>query len=165
MRRRDTLAMGDRATGREIAERVGVRLLLTPTLVREDGRLSAGYLIENALTGAVLRAREREGADTAGVAALSAGLMREVERDVAESAHEVPAPEALPWVTTASLDALGAYASGSRLSNAGDDAGAKMLARAIAIDSTFGSAKSSLAYLAWFKTTTRRRPNGTPWKR
>ncbi len=151
MRRRDTLSMGDRATGREIAERVGVRLLLTPTLIRGDGRLSAGYRIENTLTGAVLRAREREGADTAAAAALSAGLVREVERDVAESAHEVPAPDALPWVTTASIDALRAYASGSRLSNAGDGAGQKMLARAIAIDSTFGSAKSSLAYMAWFE--------------
>ena len=62
-----------------------------------------------------------------------------------------PRPRALPWVTTASIDALRAYASGSRLSNAGDGAGPKMLQRAVAIDSTFGSAKSSLAYMAWFQ--------------
>ena len=151
MRRRDTMAMGDRATAREVAERVGVRLVLTPTLTRDNGRLSAGYRIENSITGAVLRARELEGADTAPTARLAVGLLRTVDRDVAEAAHQVPAIDALPWVTTASIDALRAYASGNRLSNSTDGSGAKMLARAIAIDSTFGSAKSSLAYLAWFQ--------------
>ena len=151
MRRRDTMAMNDRATAREIAERVGVRLLLTPTLTRAEGRLSAGYRIENSVTGGVLRARELEGADTAAAVRLTVALLRTVDGDVAEAAHQAPAIEGLPWVTTASLPALRAYASGNRLSNSTDGSGAKMLARAIAIDSTFGSAKSSLAYLAWFQ--------------
>lgn len=150
MRRTDTMAPPDRSTAREVAERAGVRLLLVPLVIRGDGRLTLGYRIENTATGEIVRNRQQERAGTALVPALVAGLAGSAERDVSAAASQVPRLEPLPSVTTASLEALRAYASGERLANTGDAAGRVMLRRAIALDTAFASAEATLAYLFWF---------------
>ncbi|MBA3260490.1 MAG: hypothetical protein H0T68_13625 [Gemmatimonadales bacterium] len=150
MRRRDTLAALDQLTAHQVAARAGVRLLLVPSLIRTDGRLTMAYRIENSATGETMRARERGSEAAAHPGPLVGGLVETVERDVSAAAGVVPRLEPLPPVTTASLDALRAYASGVRLSNSGDDAARVMLRRAIALDSTFPAAEAMLAYLAWF---------------
>jgi tetratricopeptide (TPR) repeat protein len=149
MRRTDTLALPDRSTAREVASRAGVRLLLIPSVVRNDGRMTVAYRIENTATGETVRARHRESAGAAPARELVAVLMGSVARDVSAAASQAPRLEPLPAVTTVSLDALRAYASGERLINTGD-AGSTMLLRAIAIDSAFASAQAALAYFFWF---------------
>jgi tetratricopeptide (TPR) repeat protein len=150
MRRTDTMAVPDRPTAREVAARAGVRLLLIPSVVRSDGRVTVAYRIENTATGETVRARHRERAGTALVQALVAGLVESAERDVSAAASQVPRLNPLPTVTTVSLEALRAYASGMRLINTGGDAGPAMLRRAIALDTAFASAEAMLAYSSWF---------------
>ena len=148
MRRTDTLAPSDPSTAREVASRAGVRLLLIPSVVRSDDRVTVAYRIENTATGETVRARQRESAGGRAAREIAA-LMGSVEGDVSALASQVPGLDPLPAVTTASLDALRAYASGERLINTGD-AGKRMLLRAIAIDTAFASAQAALAYFFWF---------------
>jgi tetratricopeptide (TPR) repeat protein len=149
MRRTDTLALPDRSTAREVASRAGVRLLLIPSLVRSDGRVTVAYRIENTATGETVRAGQRESRGAGPTRELVADLMGSVERDVSAAASQVPGLNPLPAVTTASLDALRAYASGERLINTGD-AGKTMLLRAVALDTAFATAEAALAYYHWF---------------
>jgi DNA-binding SARP family transcriptional activator/tetratricopeptide (TPR) repeat protein len=150
MRRADTVAVPDRSTAREIGVRLGVRLLLVPSVVSSEGRLTAGYRVENTATGETVRARHRERGRGTPLPALADGLVGSVEQDVSAAASQVPLLEALPAVTTASLEALRAYASGERLANTGNNAGRLMLRRAVVLDSGFASAEATLAYLSWF---------------
>ncbi len=150
MRRADTLTVPDRPTGREVAMRAGVRLLLVPSVVRSDGQLTVAYRIENVATEETVGARQQQGTGTGPASSLVAGLAESAERDVSRAASQVPRLDPLPAVTTASLEALRAYASGERLSNTGDGTGRAMLRRAVELDTAFASAEATLAYMFWF---------------
>jgi DNA-binding SARP family transcriptional activator len=149
MRRPDTSAIPDEATAREIAARSGLRFVLLLDAARSSDGWSASYQVEDARSGAVLGTGAAAAAGASPQAALDR-LFAAAGRSMATAVGQVTAAEAMPDVTTGSLEALQAYQGSSQLSADVVPGAEAMMQRAVQLDSTFASAHGSLAYSYWF---------------
>ncbi len=150
MRSRDTSGPPDEATAREVAIRTGIGLVLVPSVARVSDHLTVTYRLADPETGRTLKLRQAETLLSRPTRDVVARLIAPLEGDVAAAARLVPPREPLPQVTTASLDALRAYAMARQLTTRGDLGWIALTHRAIELDSSFAAPYGWLAYEYWF---------------
>ena len=151
MERRDTTERLDVDLAREVAQREGVRLVLSGEIIQAGPVRQLISRIIEARSGDVLSVRTfRVGNDSALFFAIDS-LAAAMRRDLGEASATVGQAVPLPQVTTASLSALKYFADGIEASRRLDDAtAADLFARAVEIDSNFASAHARLgAYFAF----------------
>jgi DNA-binding SARP family transcriptional activator/Tfp pilus assembly protein PilF len=136
----------DESLAREVAQRVGVRALLVPSIARLDSVYVINARIVDAATGDLLASEQARSRGRAGVLdaldELSARLRRRFgESALAAARGAVPLPQA----TTTSLEALKLYADGNQAFNRADyPLAATLYESAIARDSSFALAHAAL---------------------
>jgi DNA-binding SARP family transcriptional activator/Tfp pilus assembly protein PilF len=150
MRRTGSGRALDEDTAREVAQREGMPWVLVGSTAAGAGRLAVRYQVEDAASGRVLRSREDivRGATDLGPAIDR--LVSRLDADL-DALGSGPALSRMPYVTTASFEALQAYQGSSRLKSAGDKGHMALLERAVSLDSNFAAAHSNLAYGYWFE--------------
>ncbi len=145
MRLPDTATVTERVA-LEIARREGYPAVITGSVAR----LGAGYqlsarIIEAASGGVAVRVRETANDESEIVAAVER-LSRLVRRHLGESLTDLQRSEALPQVTTASLEALELYARGVAYGRRGEDEAAiPLLEQAVGRDTAFATAYRALS--------------------
>jgi DNA-binding SARP family transcriptional activator/tetratricopeptide (TPR) repeat protein len=136
----------DESLAREVAQRVGVRTLLVPSIARLDSVYVINARIVDAATGDLIAAEQARSRGRGGVLdaldELSARLRRRFGESVLAAARDaVPLPQA----TTSSLEALKLYADGNQAFNNADyPLAATLYESAIARDSNFALAHAAL---------------------
>jgi tRNA A-37 threonylcarbamoyl transferase component Bud32/tetratricopeptide (TPR) repeat protein len=131
---------------REIANRDGLKAVLTG----EVSSVGGGYVLTaqllSAETGDVLTAQRATAADSTKLIAAMDELSAGLRERIGESLRSINAREPLLWATTASLPALRRFTDANRAINAGDQhRGIALLREAVALDSTFAEAYRKLA--------------------
>jgi DNA-binding SARP family transcriptional activator/tetratricopeptide (TPR) repeat protein len=154
--RADTLF--SEALAREVAEREGVPIVIVLAIAQLDSVYDLTARLVEPRSGRDLRALQERARGKSDVLAGMDRLLGRTRRALGESADSVNANASpLPRVTTASLEALRAYAEGQRAWAARDMVGAAALfTQAVTIDSSFALALSSLADYAYFYANDRR---------
>ncbi len=140
----------DEDTAREVAQREGMPWVLVGSTVAGAGRLAVRYQVEDAASGRVVRAREEVVRGATDLAPAIDRLAGRLDSDL-DAIGSGPALSRMPYVTTASFEALQAYQGSSRLKSAGDKGHMALLERAVSLDSNFAAAHSNLAYSYWFE--------------
>ena len=150
MRRTDPGRTLDEDTAREVAQREGMPWVLVGSTVAGAGRLAVRYQVEDAASGRVVRSREEIVRGAADLAPAIDRLAGSLGSDL-DAIGSGPALSPMPYVTTASFEALRAYQGSSRLKSAGDKGHMALLERAVSLDSNFAAAHANLAYSYWFE--------------
>jgi tetratricopeptide (TPR) repeat protein len=140
----------DAATARELAEREGIPVFVTG----EVSRVGSGFHLVARLEspdsgGRVVAVARSEARDESALLDAMDRLGRQLRREIGESERLVRASRPLPDVSTASLEALRAFADGIHASQFRDDdaTASRLFERAIAEDSMFASAHRALGVL------------------
>jgi DNA-binding SARP family transcriptional activator len=135
---------------REVALRDGYAVVLDGDVAR----VGPGYLLSATLiaagTGEAIAAVREDAPDSSALLGAVERLSRDVRRRLGESTRSLHASAPLPTVTTASLEALRLFAEAGN-ENQGPERAMALLREAIAIDSTFATARWRLAAIdaAW----------------
>jgi serine/threonine-protein kinase len=149
----------DEPLAREVARREGVTAVVAGAIHGVDSSYIVSVRLVDAATGVALESDSRMAARRADVIGALDDLVRRLRREIGESAaaiarHDVPLPQA----TTASLEALRAYADGLAAQRSGQRGVAhEFFRRAAALDSTFALAHAELG-AAYYLTNDR--PSG-----
>jgi eukaryotic-like serine/threonine-protein kinase len=126
---------------RVIAQREGVRALVTGEVHRAGTAWVLTAQLLSPRDGAVLAAVRTDAADSSAIIPAIEKLSRTLAKNLGVALSNSPAPEPLAQVTSTSLEALRAYSDGARLIDAGERrAGIARLERAVALDSGFATA-------------------------
>lgn len=135
---------------REVAMREGARFVVSGEVSGDPARPQLTLRLEAPRSGRVLRRHVAE-VERNRVSETVGQLAAALRRDLGDAAADPDVPSPLPRATTASLEALQAYASGIRLFGGGQYAAAEQaFSRAVAVDSNFVMALVSLgASKAW----------------
>jgi tetratricopeptide (TPR) repeat protein len=149
MQRPDTAPL-TAALGREVAQRDGLKAVLTGDV----SRLGEGYMITAQVIGAdsgrVLAAHRETAAGAADIIPAVDRLSRRLRRKVGESLRQVRASPPLDAVSTASLEALRQYAQGARLHDLGrNDESLPFLEEAVRLDPNFAMAWRAIGTGLW----------------
>lgn len=145
MQRPDTLERLDLATARDVAQREGIRFVLTGEVIAAGSARQLVSQIVDAASGRVVTTRTFDVARDEEVLDAIDALARRMRRDLGEAAGAVRQARSLPLETTRSLAALHAYAGGVDAMRAGN--GGLSLdhhRRAVALDSNFAAAHAKL---------------------
>jgi tetratricopeptide (TPR) repeat protein len=148
----------DETLAREVAQREGVRAVISSEIDRVDSSYLLTTRLIDAESGTALAA-ESGTASRAQVLDVLGAMLSRLRRQIGESAealrqHDLP----LPRITTRSLDALRKYADGDRAFNTGrHDAALQLWQQAIELDSNFALAHSSLGVAFYWRND---RPEG-----
>jgi DNA-binding SARP family transcriptional activator/tetratricopeptide (TPR) repeat protein len=149
----------DEALAREVAQREGIRAIVTGTIDRIDSSYMLTARLIDATTGVAIAAESHVARHRGEVIEAVDDLVRRLRRHIGESEtaiarHDLPLPQA----TTRSLDALRKYADGMYASRAGQRrAAAELFREAIALDSDFALAHAQLGASYYWNND---RPNG-----
>ena len=135
-------AVLDSSVASEVAQRLGARLLLMPTIAEVGGRLRLTVEIVDPQSSQSLSVASVDGKGLESVLGSTDRMTSELRHRLGEASERVLADSApLPAVTTASLDALRAYALGQSFYSRGDYPGAlSMYEKAVLLDPTFALA-------------------------
>jgi tetratricopeptide (TPR) repeat protein len=131
---------------REIANRGGLKAVLTG----EVSAVGGGYVLTaqliSAETGDVLTAQRATASDSTQLIAAMDKLSTALRERVGESLRTIRARDPLLWATTSSLPALRRYSDANRAIEGGDNRrGIELLRESVALDSTFAEAWRKLA--------------------
>lgn len=150
LRARDTMqqmrlgpdAALDGSTASEVAERLGARLLLMPSIAEVGGQLRLSVEVIDPGSRQSLSVASVDGRGLASVLDSTDRITAELRQRLGEASEHVRTDSApLPAVTTSSLDALRAYALGQGLYTKGDYPGAlAMYEKAVSLDPAFALA-------------------------
>jgi DNA-binding SARP family transcriptional activator/tetratricopeptide (TPR) repeat protein len=149
----------DEALAREVAQREGIRAIVTGTIDRIDSSYMLTARLVDATSGVAIAAESHVAKHRGEVVEAVDDLVRRLRRHIGESEtaiarHDLPLPQATTW----SLEALRKYADGLYASRAGQrKAAAELFKEAIALDSDFALAHAQLgASYYWYND----RPTG-----
>ncbi|MDH5196672.1 MAG: AAA family ATPase [Gemmatimonadota bacterium] len=148
----DTVRRFTERLAREVAQREGIRAVVTLTLTRTDDRYALTSRIVDPATGRTLATLTTAAQGRDHVLGALDALAADLRRDLGESAREIHERNVpLPQATTSSLEALKLFADGSRaLDEDRTQDGLAALRSAIALDSNFAWAHAMLGrYLVW----------------
>jgi tetratricopeptide (TPR) repeat protein len=151
MRRSDTLRLTE-WVAREVAQREGIRAVVTLVLARAEDRYTLTARVVDPESGGSLATLSAEADGRDRVLSALDGLAVDLRERLGESARGIREGSIpLPRATTASLDALKAFAEGMRAQNEGRSSDAMTAwEAAIALDSGFASAYAELGwYIVW----------------
>lgn len=145
MERRDTTERLDVEAAREVAQREGVRLVLSGEIIQAGPVRQLISRIIEAGSGDVLAVRSFRIANDSALFLIVDSVTAAMRRDLGEASATVAQAIPLPQVTTASLSALKYYADGIQAARRLDQAMmADLLVRAVTIDSNFAAAHARL---------------------
>ncbi len=146
MKRRDSTEFLPLESAREVAQREGVRFVITGELISVGSARQLIARIIEAQTGAVTAAHTFDASGDAAVLTAIDQAARRLRRDLGEARSTVAATRPLPEVTTASLAALHEFALGLDAERSSrTDMAWKYYENAIALDSTFAVPYAKLA--------------------
>jgi DNA-binding SARP family transcriptional activator/tetratricopeptide (TPR) repeat protein len=149
----------DEALAREVAQREGIRAIVTGTIDRIDSSYMLTARLVDATTGVAIAAESRVAKHRGDVIEAVDDLVRQLRHHIGESEnaiarHDLPLPQA----TTRSLEALRKYADGIYAGRVGQRRAAMELFReAVALDSDFAIAQAQLGASYYWNND---RPNG-----
>ncbi len=136
----------DEDLAREVAERGGIKAVLTGAVDQLGSRYAVSARLVSAQTGEQLLGFRETAGNLDDVLDAVSGVSRRLRAGIGESLASVNASPALPQVTTASLDALKRYATGILYHWRGERTAAiRLLHEAVEIDSTFAAAARALS--------------------
>jgi tetratricopeptide (TPR) repeat protein len=131
---------------REIANREGLKAILTGEVSAAGGGYVLTASLVSAETGEVLTAQRATASDSTDLIPAMDRLSVSLRERIGESLKAIRGREPLLWATTASLPALRRYTDGNRAVIAGDiHRGIELLREAVALDTTFAEAYRKLA--------------------
>ncbi len=131
---------------REIANREGLKAILTGEVSAAGGGYVLTANLLSAETGDILTAQRATASDSTDLIAAMDRLSVSLRERIGESLKTIRAREPLLWATTASLPALRRYTDGNLAVLGGDiDRGIDLLREAVALDTTFAEAYRKLA--------------------
>lgn len=142
----------DESLAREVAQREGIRAIVTGTVDGIDSSYMITARLVDAVTGVALAAETKQAKGRGDVIGAVDDLVRRIRRDIGESAdalakHDRP----LPQVTTRSLEALRKYADAVVAANAGRrQVAVDLWHDAVALDSNFALAHAELGAAYYF---------------
>jgi tRNA A-37 threonylcarbamoyl transferase component Bud32/tetratricopeptide (TPR) repeat protein len=138
----------DLPLAREVAQRQGIKAVVDGSVTGVTGGYILTLRLVTADSGVELASFQETGDGPRGLIAAADKLARELRGKIGESLRSVQATPPLAQVTTGSLEALRKYSAALRANAVeGQFANAASLAReAVAIDSTFASAWSLMAF-------------------
>ena len=150
MRRQTDTTLSD-ALAREVAEREGVPIVISLGIARFDSSYALTVRLVEPQTGRDVHTDREVARRRADVLGALDRLLDRTRRALGESRVAIAASErSLPRVTTASLEALHAFADGTRAWSRRDyDTARDAWVRAVQLDSGFALAWSSLADIAY----------------
>ncbi|MBV6522643.1 MAG: hypothetical protein MNPFHGCM_02791 [Gemmatimonadaceae bacterium] len=137
---------------REVAQRVGVSVIVIPSVERSGNGFDLAARLIDPATGGVIALATARASGREHVVDVLGELGRNLRRELGESRFSVArSPVVLPSVTTNSLDALKKFADGGHAFNTSQYLEANTLwLQAVRIDSGFASAYASLGQLAYW---------------
>ncbi|HEY9227009.1 MAG TPA: hypothetical protein VIP11_10205, partial [Gemmatimonadaceae bacterium] len=145
MERRDTVERLDVDVAREVAQREGVRLVLSGEVIQAGPVRQLISRIIEARSGDVLSVRTFRMVNDSALFVTVDSMTAAMRRDLGEASATVAQAIPLPQVTTASLPALKYFADGVRASRRLDASlASELFARAVNTDSNFAAAHSRL---------------------
>ena len=148
MQRPDTLERLDLATARDVAQREGIRFILTGEVIAAGTARQLVSQIVEASTGRIVATQTFDVAHDEEMLDAIDALARRMRRDLGEAAGTVREARSLPQETTRSLAALHAYAGGVDALRAGNSGlSLDHHRRAVALDSNFAAAHAKLGEL------------------
>ncbi len=157
MERRDTSVL-DETTAREVAQRIGSRVVLATEITRVDSTYQLAARLLDPPTGRPLRTEAQRARGRANVLSALDKLVGRVRRALNEPSFVVNASTPLPSATTSSLEALKRFADGSNEWNQGRYARAhELYAQALQHDSQFVQAHVAIGASFHFRNL---RPDG-----
>jgi tetratricopeptide (TPR) repeat protein len=131
---------------REIANREGLKAILTGEVSAAGGGYVLTANLLSAETGDILTAQRATASDSTDLIAAMDRLSVSLRERIGESLKTIRAREPLLWATTASLPALRRYTDGNLAVLSGDsERGIELLREAVALDTTFAEAYRKLA--------------------
>jgi DNA-binding SARP family transcriptional activator len=149
----------DESLAREVAQREGIRAVVTAAIDRIDSNYILTTRLVDASSGVTLAAESRVATHRAEIIDAVDDLVRRLRRRIGESAeaiakHDLPLPQA----TTSSLEALHKYADGLTAFRAGQrKAAIELYEEAVAVDTDFALAHAQLGASYYWNND---RPNG-----
>jgi tetratricopeptide (TPR) repeat protein len=142
---------------REIAERENLPVVVVPSISRLDSVYLLGIRLVDPVTGVDLSSRSDRAIGANEVLSSLDRLARRLRRDLGESRRSLSRlGRQLPQVTTASLEALKAWAAGLQPGTSWEHAG-RLWLRAIELDSNFAMAHNSLGLFYYWAQSDRLR--------
>ncbi len=155
----------DPSLAREVAQRAGVKAVVTGEIDRVGKAYVLGASVVSATDGEVLTAaRETAGDDLALIAAIDR-LSRKLRERIGESLRTIRAGQPLEQVTTASLEALRKYSEARRAEDIGDyDRAAAGYQEATLLDTEFAMAYRKLSVMLRNVFASRERINAATTK-
>jgi tetratricopeptide (TPR) repeat protein len=139
----------DSAVARELAVREGIKAIVDGDVTGVPGGYIVSIRLVRADSGIELASFRETGDGPRGLIDAADRLARALRSRAGESLRAVNATPPLSQATTSSLDALRKYSEGVRANTIGDSRAVTLAREAVAIDSTFASAWSTLgAYLS-----------------
>ncbi len=136
----------DEDLAREVAERGGVKAVLTGAVDQLGSRYAVSTRLVAAETGEQLLGLRETADDLDAVLDAVNGVSRRLRAGIGESLSSVNSTPALPQVTTGSLEALKRYASAILYHWRGERTAAiRLMREAVEIDSTFAAAARALS--------------------
>ena len=135
------------ATARDLAEREGVKAVVDGQVTGVGNSYILTLRLVSADSGAELASFRETGDGPRGLIDAADKLARELRAKIGESLRNVQSATPLAQATTSSLEALRLFSQGRRANDIEEDpiAAVEYERRAVAVDSTFGSAWRSLA--------------------
>ena len=134
----------DSAVARQIALREGIKAIVDGDVTGVAGGYIVAIRLVRADSGVELASFRETGDGPRGLIDAADKLARALRSKAGESLRAVNATPPLFQATTSSLDALRKYSEGVRANAVGDSRSVALMREAVAIDSTFASAWSSL---------------------
>ena len=138
----------DDSLARELALREGVKAFVTGSLARLSGVYTLNIQLVAAQSGEALTSIRETAEDSSDIIMAVDRASKLLRRRIGESLKDLDTTRTLYQVTTASLPALRYYTEGQRLFRQGKRTeAAGLFEKAVRIDTSFGSAYLSLAFL------------------
>jgi len=143
------VARTDEATGREIAQREGFRLVLAPTIASTGGRYLLAASLLHPSSGAVLKSETVQARTKADVLAALDELSRRIRGDLGEASAMIAGQtRPLAKVTTSSLEALQLFSLGREAHTTQQlDKARSLYEEALRLDPAFTAARASLGII------------------
>ncbi len=143
-----TVARLDLALGREVAEREGLKAVVSGEIAPAGGRFVVSTQLVEPTSGEVLAAFRETASDSSAILAAVDQVSKKLREKIGESLQSTRANAPLAQVTTNSLDALRKYSQALRVADGGDEGRASnLLEEAIAADTGFAMAQRKLGVL------------------
>lgn len=138
----------DFSLAREVAEREGLKGVITGEIAPAGGRFILSAQLTNPASGEVLTGFRETADDSSQIVPAVDRISKRLRAKIGESLRSIRSNAPLAQVTTSSLEALRKYSQALRVGDQGDDARAvRLLEDAVALDTGFAMAYRKLGVL------------------